>query len=321
MVNEKKSTKRKILKILREEKKSVSGEELAALSGISRVAVWKAIRSLQNDGYGISTERTGYVLQKDLKDVLFPWEFGDDEKIFFHFSETKSTMNEARKIAWENSAEEIQIVTADRQTDGRGQSNRKWKTLKGSVACTIVTHNAIPVQFSARMVMACQLAVVSVLEKISGEKFFVRWQNDVWSSGGKVCGVLSEIFASGGICVWQNLGVGINISSSPSVENADSVFHGETKTGRREILSLLLDEFKSFQKIALENSAELENAWNEKCPDVQKKIRAENSTEEFIFKGTDFFGSAVLECSDGSEKKFLPGEIRLGKKSENGEKQ
>lgn len=103
MGNKNLSTKYVILKILREANAPVSGEEAAKLADISRVSVWKAIQSLQASGYGISSTRAGYFLEKDLKDSLFPWEFGAEEELFFHFPETESTMTEARKIAQENS--------------------------------------------------------------------------------------------------------------------------------------------------------------------------------------------------------------------------
>ena len=102
MGNKNLSTKYIILKILREANAPVSGEEAAKLADISRVSVWKAIQSLQASGYGISSTRAGYFLEKDLKDSLFPWEFGAEEELFFHFPETESTMTEARKIAQES---------------------------------------------------------------------------------------------------------------------------------------------------------------------------------------------------------------------------
>ena len=119
MGNKNLSTKYVILKILREANAPVSGEEAAKLADISRVSVWKAIQSLQASGYGISSTRAGYFLEKDLKDSLFPWEFGAEEELFFHFPETESTMTEARKIAQENSfSKKMEIITADKQTTG-----------------------------------------------------------------------------------------------------------------------------------------------------------------------------------------------------------
>ena len=59
MVNEKESLKHKVLSMLRETPDIVSGVELSGATGKSRVAVWKAVQSLQEAGYGISINRKG----------------------------------------------------------------------------------------------------------------------------------------------------------------------------------------------------------------------------------------------------------------------
>ena len=45
--------------------KAISGEELAGRLSVSRAAVWKAIKSLQKDGYAIeAVNNKGYTLKK-----------------------------------------------------------------------------------------------------------------------------------------------------------------------------------------------------------------------------------------------------------------
>ena len=95
----KSSTKRSVLEILRNNTKPVSGEEIANKIGLSRVSVWKAVNALENAGYKIDSTKNGYILSKDIKDSLFPWELASDENSSVHFKETTSTMEEATKIA------------------------------------------------------------------------------------------------------------------------------------------------------------------------------------------------------------------------------
>ena len=53
--------KAEILKILKKEKDYVSGQELCESLGVSRTAVWKAIRQLEEQGYVIEAVRNkGY---------------------------------------------------------------------------------------------------------------------------------------------------------------------------------------------------------------------------------------------------------------------
>ena len=58
--------KAEILKILKKEKDYVSGQELCESLGVSRTAVWKAIRQLEEQGYVIEAVRNkGYRLVEE----------------------------------------------------------------------------------------------------------------------------------------------------------------------------------------------------------------------------------------------------------------
>ena len=241
MVNENLSTKYILLNCLRKARESgtvVSGEIIAAECGISRTAVWKAVQALESFGYKISSDASGYLLQKDLEDSICPWEFGTKEKYFSYFQTTDSTMIQAQKVATSTKKiSDVKVIVADKQTKGMGQHGRLWKTTKGSLAFTLVTKNSIPVVSSRRSVMACQIAIANVLSKISKRDFFVRWPNDVWSESGKVCGILDELCSTGGICSWQNLGIGVNVFTHPNIAFSDSVFPKQQKAIRRKIIS------------------------------------------------------------------------------------
>lgn len=311
MVNNSTSTKSKILSILRESKAPVSGEVIAGCSEVSRVAVWKSIQSLQQSGYRITHERTGYVLKEDMQDSLFPWEFGDKESFFFHCIETESTMDEAKKIAESHPQQNhIQIVTADRQTKGRGSSNKKWTTAKGSLACTVITRNTVSAAESRRITMASQIAIAKALKNLTGRTFYTRWPNDVWSSEGKVCGILDELAAQGNLCSWINIGIGVNLSCHPKIKNADQAAFTKGSLSRKKMLLAFLDEFKFQERIACEDSSALEKQWNSLCMDSGKKIKSAENGKEFTFKKINGLGFAVLD-SEGKESIVAPGKISL----------
>ena len=308
MGNKNLSTKYVILKILREANAPVSGEEAAKLADISRVSVWKAIQSLQASGYGISSTRAGYFLEKDLKDSLFPWEFGAEEELFFHFPETESTMTEARKIAQENSfSKKMEIITADKQTKGQGHSSHKWTTTKGSLACTLITRSGIAVSYSHRATMAAQIAIVKTLTEMTGRKFYARWPNDIWSENGKVGGILDEISATGEKCNWLNIGIGINLTSCPKIPNTDCAVKSDAKFSRKEFLSAFLKEFKSAEEKLQQEDSSLVCEWNNLCFDNGKKIRLESDKNIYTFKGINAFGFALLE-SKNQNRILIPGQ-------------
>ena len=305
MVNENKSTKQKILEVLRASTEPVSGEKLAGESGVSRTAVWKSIQALQKSGYGIIVGRSGYVLERDLSNSLCPWEFGKEEKSFIHFDATDSTMTEARKIAMDQSGSEIRCVTTDMQTNGRGHQNHKWQTTQESLAFTLICRDKILGAEENRLVMAAMVSACSVLNRISDKIFYLRWPNDIWTREGKVSGILDEYNCVGGECSWVNLGIGINYMKKPALKKTDSVFGANAKVSRKEFISLFMNEFDETRKSLLSLDSSLCNKWNSLCMDLGKSVVCKESGN-YVFEGINAYGWAVLKENSGDEKKIVP---------------
>lgn len=58
--------KAELLKILREAEDYVSGQRFVIILAVSRTAVWKVIRQLQEEGYQIeAVKNRGYLLKKE----------------------------------------------------------------------------------------------------------------------------------------------------------------------------------------------------------------------------------------------------------------
>ena len=313
MANKKLSSKAQILTILRAASSPVSGETIASEVGISRVSVWKAMQSLQAAGYQIASGKSGYSLEQDLKDSLFPWEFGAQESLFCHFTEIPSTMSEARKIVQSSPVQsKLQVVTADRQTQGQGQNDRKWVTTQGSLACTLITRTRIPVAMSFRLVMASEVALVNVLHEVSGKQFFVRWPNDIWSDEGKVAGVLDDLCATGSVCSWFNLGLGLNLTEHPKISKTDCVFHASPAVSRRDVLVAFCREFNEQQKVAFSPDASLATRWNALCFDLGKTVHLSSCKKEAVFEGIDGWGFALLDMG-GERLRVAPAQESLVK--------
>ena len=307
MVNEKESAKYKVLKLLRENPSIISGVQLSEEAGISRVGAWKAVRGLQEAGYGISASRKGYRLEKDIADSIYPWEFGADEALFTHFATTASTMAEAHRIAESGrlGVGEPHIITADMQTHGLGQSGKSWTTTRGSLAFTIISRNSMPLAGHSRMTMAAQVALTKVLRHITGRPFYIRWPNDIWSEDGKVVGILEELSACGNSTNWINLGIGINITRRPRLPGTDTIFHRETPMTRKEILTQFWEEFKVQEKLASDDSPWLAEEWNRLCIDTGHRVRLAGSGKAVIFKGIDNLGFAMIQSPGSREENLL----------------
>ncbi|NLC92621.1 MAG: biotin--[acetyl-CoA-carboxylase] ligase [Treponema sp.] len=315
MGNENNSTKYKVLEILRNNDSFISGEEIAIQSNVSRVSIWKAVQSLQNAGYSISSSKMGYKLESDIKDSLFPWEFGSGEERFVHFDTVKSTMIEAHKIAEVGKKDsQIEVVVSDTQTNGRGQGTHSWITTKGSLAFTLINRIPYLLSESQRLTMASQIALVKTLGKLTDRKYYVRWPNDIWTKKGKVAGVLDEVNSVGCKVKWLNIGIGVNLNETPVIASSDCVFTSDQNYSRKEVLLTFLDEFRIQEKLARTDSSDLSDEWNTLCFDKNKKVRIDNSKTEYLFKGVNGYGWAKLVSEKTNEKIIVPsGKIKIQK--------
>ena len=201
----------------------------------------------------------------------------------------------------------FRIVTADVQTKGRGQNGKSWKTTKGSLAFTLVTKEKLPVHLSNRFVVAAQIALCTSLNKLSNKNFFLRWPNDIWTKDGKDAGILNELFATGFMCSWQNLGIGVNISSAPKLEKADCILDSTENTSRKDLLLSFCKEFKNLLQEVKKQDSLLCQHWNSLCMDTGKKIQVKQGGSTYTFNGINAYGMGLLSSDKQEEKFLIPG--------------
>ena len=135
------STRKKILAYLADARTQgvpVSGAALASALGISRNAVWKAIHTLQEEGYDIqSIQSKGYILSSStdiLSEELIQGDLSasgipENQLLLQVLDSVDSTNNYCRTLDYGDPA--IAIL-ADRQTGGRGRYGRTFESPKGT---------------------------------------------------------------------------------------------------------------------------------------------------------------------------------------------
>jgi BirA family biotin operon repressor/biotin-[acetyl-CoA-carboxylase] ligase len=304
------STRSRVLAILRNQDAAVSGETMAEALGVSRVAVWKAVKSLNEAGYLVSSSPDGYHLAEDMADSLAPWEFGNKEFLVRHYDEIGSTMDKAREEAL-SGCEDGLVVLAERQTDGRGTGEKKWVSPSGGLFFTMVLRPRLESAWAHRLVLRAQLAMIDAIGKVSGLETFPGWPNDILLSGSKAGGILAETLSSGNRMTFFDLGIGINTGSAPA-PNGISI-----PAGRKELLDAFLSAFRAaeseFEPFGLDDK--LVRSWNARCPVVGKTVEfvARANAESGRFLGIDAAGWAIIERNDETIH-CPPGSITLRNK-------
>ena len=303
------STKGQLLKELRSQNATVSGEALSKTLGISRVSIWKHIHKLQESGYQIMSTPSGYRLI-DSPDIPFPWEFEDCGFNILYYPEVSSTMDTAKELARKN-CPDFTVVVAGRQTKGRGRLMRQWRSDDGGLYFTMVLRPDLPVLLCSRVNFLASLTLARVLRELLQIDAAVKWPNDILVDGYKISGMLSELEAETDRILFINIGMGINVNNDPSV--AEPGASSLKKIAGREISKkILLDRFLAEFKQRL-NEAKFENViseWKKFTVTLnrQVKIVTHKEVSEGLAVDVEQDGALVLELADGSHKKIVYGD-------------
>jgi BirA family biotin operon repressor/biotin-[acetyl-CoA-carboxylase] ligase len=301
--------KAQILNALRRCGSCLSGETLSQQLGISRVSIWKHIRSLERDGYVIEASPKGYKLVSS-QDLLLPYEFPDLERRIHYFLEIGSTMDTARELAKKGAAEGT-IVIAEVQTRGRGRLSREWLSPEGGIYFTLILRPRISPAYSPRINLMVAIAVAATIRKLFGLKAALKWPNDVLIEGKKVCGILAEMDAEIDVVNFVNVGIGMNANNSVTrFEETTISLKGALgrEISRKEFLSALITEIERRQPLLMK--ADLLREWKRLSATLSKEVRVMSLGEEVIGQAIDIdaTGALILKGKDGSLRTVLAGD-------------
>lgn len=130
------------------------------------------------------------------------------------FDTTESTNDDAMRMLREGVRPPF-VVAAKRQTRGRGRLDRRWYSDESATLC-ISTAVELPADSGlvSSFTVACGVEICNALKRVFGAELFLKWPNDLYSKrGGKIGGMLAELYADGGARS-AVLGVGINCFSA-----------------------------------------------------------------------------------------------------------
>lgn len=319
------STKDNVLNILEQQNGgSISGARIADKLGITRASVWKAVKALQNEGYKISAvTNRGYMLKESadrlsearIKKFLHTDFFG---KTMYVFDSIDSTNVRAKSLA-ASGAPHGTLVAADMQTAGRGRLGRSFFSPQGAgVYFTLVLRPDFGADSALLITSAAAVAVCRAVDKIASVSTQIKWVNDIYLDGKKLCGILTEAvsnFESGEV-EFLAVGIGINVTNDAFPDElsdtATSVsVHTQVKPDRCELIAQVLNEFEKIYK-TLEKREYMEEYRERSCV-LGKRVyalRAGTKREVFV-KGIDDDGALIVKNEKGEAERINSGEISI----------
>lgn len=299
----------------------ISGQMLADKYHVSRNAVWKAVKALEQEGYEIvSSSKKGYYIP-DSCDIISEQGIRKDlsEKCkqmdVRTFSVIDSTNNEAKRImATENC--EAMLIVADRQDGGRGRLGRTFYSPENcGIYMTLIYRIKDGIQNPALITMAAAVAVVRAIESLTDLKLSLKWVNDVFYDGKKVAGILTEAMTNLETGRVENVavGIGINVKQQDMPEELKdiAVSLNITDINRNRIIAEITN-----QLLKLYSSMNADDFMDEYISHsfvIGKKIQYEKNNQllSAVVTGIEKDGSLMIRDEAGNTEALISGEIRV----------
>lgn len=323
------ATKDSVLKALEQNRGTyLSGEELSASLDISRTSVWKAIKALRSEGHHIeAVTNKGYMLVPDNRLITqsgvregLSERHGD---IPVHvYDEIDSTNLEARRLMMDGASGEL-VVIARQQTAGRGRLGRGFFSPREGIYLSVVIRPDFDLSRSVLITSAAAVAVCEAIEEVTGSEASIKWVNDVYVDGRKVCGILTEGVTDleTGRIEYLIIGIGVNTDVSnfpPELRETAGAVEGDYSAAKLAgaIASRTLDYARDIEARTFIDSYRRRSIVIGKDVTVYKgryKISPEDELEgaPAVVLDIDDDGRLLVEYEDGSRDTLSSGEITI----------
>lgn len=304
-----------------------SGENLGKALGVSRAAVWKALKRLEDGGYPIQRVRgRGYrvpkgasllsldKIQQALPDSLsssIRWQLLDS---------AGSTNAELLRSAGASGGTGLSVCLAEQQTSGKGRRGRDWVS---PYAQNIYLSVAVPFSEGAQKLEGLSLVVglvlVETLEACGFQNCGLKWPNDILLDGSKLAGILVEIAGDVTSDCVAVIGVGVNVlmkQPEAAIEQAWTSLYlsrQDAPLDRNRLVAefiqrlvVAIDQFRVKGFAPFVESWERRDLWR----GLPVRVQAGNTSWSGLAKGVDERGALRLQTGDG-EVLLHGGEVSL----------
>ena len=319
-------TKTAVLRLLEENKTTaLSGQQIADRLGVSRAAVWKAVKSLASEGYSISaTTNKGYMLtgKSDIVSVegiraALPERY---KNLPLEVKQSTVSTNIDVGAAAANGAPHGTTTVSLEQKSGQGRLGKTFCSPKGGVYFSTLIRPTLSIEKAVMITPAAAVAVHKAITEVLGLPVSIKWVNDIYMNGRKVVGISTQAqadIAVGGIS-GIIVGIGINYNTaqtdfSPELKDkAGSLFYENAPAKRNELLAATIANLLDLSKYLTDKSYMDYYRKHNLVIGARVDYEIDKETKSGIVENIDDNGSLIIHEDGKSEKRRLScGEISV----------
>lgn len=229
--------------------------------------------------------------------------------------QSPSTNSQVKALA-EGGEDAWYVLIAKRQTAGRGRMGRSFYSPEGTgLYLSILLHPDLSRPFPLTVTAA--VAGVRAVESVCGVSLQIKWVNDLYLEGKKVCGILAEgAYDPQGRLSYAVCGVGFNLRTPEGgfpeelKEIAGVLCDGRDGDLRPALAAAFLREFYTASH---EDPASVIDFYRRRSLLLGKWITSPNGAFEGSawVEAVDDLGRLVVRLSDGTKQALFGGEVSV----------
>ena len=297
----------------------ISGQQLARQLGVSRAAVHKAAAALAAQGYALeAAPRRGYRLAGG--DPFCAEAVGEYDAPIYLYDKLESSNRTAKTLALEGAPHGTMVLTSQ-QTAGRGRLGRRFESPAGKgIYLSLVLRPGLPMTEAQTVTVSAAVAVCRAVKRLCGLDLGIKWVNDLYYNGKKVCGILTEMSTELECINYIVTGIGINVANHEFPEEirdvATSLYLETGKEVRRsQLIAAIMRAYEGYYDKFMENQnmKSLMDVYNSRLANCGTQVRVLSPGNEYtgMALGIDEMGELLVRTEDGKVCKVISGEVSV----------
>jgi BirA family biotin operon repressor/biotin-[acetyl-CoA-carboxylase] ligase len=239
--------------------------------------------------------------------MLFSYKEQIGDRAWYEAPVVGSTNDEIKK--WDKDRFPV-ILSAVKQTGGKGRRGRKWQSVEGNLYFTY-SEEIEPSELS-RFVCLIGLSLAKTVIKLSLKADVkIKWPNDVFLAHKKLSGILIENISDN---LWA-IGIGVNIKGAPQIYDmpyqATSLTDNGIELDRIEFLKAYFKQYsRDLMVYRKEGFGRLKEEWLSLALNLNQEITIKNDekSQKGMFLTLDDNGYLILKTED-KEERIIAGDL------------
>ena len=306
----------------------LSGEEMSRALGVTRAAVWKEIESLRGAGWPIrSSTRKGYQLAGPPPALSAPYISaklsGGNMFAGNVIVEPLVDSTNTRLKAMAASTPTGSALLAEEQSGGRGTHGRSFQSPKGDgLYLSVLIRPHVGVADLLTLTGWVGVAAREAVERASGAPVDIKWLNDLYLNGKKLCGILTEfaLLAESGEPDYVVVGMGVNMNQTLDTFQAQGL--GDIATSLalegwpvepNHLAVCLLEALDQLVRDFPQKRANYLERYRAHCVTLGRRVSfdGEGTLQTGTVTGVDEAFALVVAGDDGKEHVVSSGTVRM----------